>query len=255
MSNNQRPAVPKPPSPPPAIGHVSADGMATVVIGSSQTKYLVHKALIVHHSEYFAKALSGPWIEVEERVITVAGVGEEEFNLFVHWLYTQQISTERHAMKSVVRRPDAPEDHMGMILVLVQAYALGDRILASTFRTKPSWPDRQVSILPTITYAFTDISNNRNILQFLTDKFCGSYEPEDGDHDEQDALSELPPTFTARVVRRLACLRDGELRDGRYIEHATDEEHKSCKKRHLRFSGGENIHGYFGEPNSAGLLG
>lgn len=52
--------------------------MATVLIGPHKTKYLVHKTLLICHSEYFAKALSGPWTEAEERMVTPAGVGEEE---------------------------------------------------------------------------------------------------------------------------------------------------------------------------------
>lgn len=47
--------------------HASAEGMIVVEISSEKTKHHIHKALLVHHSEYFAKALSGPWTEAEER--------------------------------------------------------------------------------------------------------------------------------------------------------------------------------------------
>lgn len=52
--------------------------MVTVVIGPSKTKYLIHKALLVHHSEYFSKALGDPWVEAEERVVSLEDVGTDE---------------------------------------------------------------------------------------------------------------------------------------------------------------------------------
>ncbi|KAF3039135.1 hypothetical protein E8E12_002086 [Didymella heteroderae] len=247
MSNNQQPAVPKPPPQPPAIGHVSVDGMATVVIGPSASTYLVHKVLITHHSEYFSKALSRPWMEAEDLIVVLAGVGEEEcefredcdqdntyipmVNLFVHWLYTQRIPHDYDAFKSVTRRPDAPRGYnMGMTLVLAKAYALGDRILASTFRRVAN--DTLIGL--TSAYLWTPY-------------FCESWSPEDDENNDQDALSELPPAFTVRVMRRLAYLRRGRY-EGCYVEHNDDEEQKSCKKSHMEYAGGEYGHGYFGEP-------
>jgi len=35
-------------------------------IGPDRFKYSIHKALLVYHSEYFRKALEGPWKEAEE---------------------------------------------------------------------------------------------------------------------------------------------------------------------------------------------
>jgi hypothetical protein len=37
-------------------------------------KYYVHRALLVHHSEYFRKALQGPWREAEEGVVRLKDV-------------------------------------------------------------------------------------------------------------------------------------------------------------------------------------
>jgi hypothetical protein len=38
----------------------STRGIVVVEIGSDKIKYHVYKALLVHHSEYFRKALNGP---------------------------------------------------------------------------------------------------------------------------------------------------------------------------------------------------
>ena len=78
---------------PPAIGYVSfpnvshvlisgspanVGGMVIVEIGQESTKYHMHRALLVHHSEYFRKALEGPWKEADEGVVRIDDVGIEE---------------------------------------------------------------------------------------------------------------------------------------------------------------------------------
>jgi hypothetical protein len=37
--------------------------MVVVGVGTSGRKYHIHKALLTEHSEYFKKALNGPWKE------------------------------------------------------------------------------------------------------------------------------------------------------------------------------------------------
>ena len=46
----------------------------TLEIGPKHIKYCLHKALLVHHSEYFRNALKGPWQEAEEGVIRLEDV-------------------------------------------------------------------------------------------------------------------------------------------------------------------------------------
>jgi hypothetical protein len=50
------------------------DGVVVVEIGAERKKYHVHKALLVHHSEYFAKALNGSWKEAGEGVVKLEDV-------------------------------------------------------------------------------------------------------------------------------------------------------------------------------------
>ena len=59
----------------------SAFGEGTVIIevGPHQKKYYTHKALLVRYSDYFRKALEGPWKEAQEgsfgsRMSTIACV-------------------------------------------------------------------------------------------------------------------------------------------------------------------------------------
>ena len=41
----------------------------TIIVGAEYEKRLIHKALLLHHSEYLREALSGPWKEAEEKLL------------------------------------------------------------------------------------------------------------------------------------------------------------------------------------------
>lgn len=43
-------------------------------VGSLSKEFQVHKSLLVLYSEYFRKALEGPWKESEEQTITLEDV-------------------------------------------------------------------------------------------------------------------------------------------------------------------------------------
>lgn len=42
--------------------------------GPEGTEYMVHKALLIEHSEYFDKVYKGPWKEAEEGVVKLEDV-------------------------------------------------------------------------------------------------------------------------------------------------------------------------------------
>jgi len=50
------------------------DTVVLVVVGPQKKKYYIHKALLVHHSEYFRKALQGSWKEAPEGVVELEDI-------------------------------------------------------------------------------------------------------------------------------------------------------------------------------------
>jgi hypothetical protein len=56
---------------------VVGEGVVVLKVGPDQKQYHIHKALLVHHSEYFRKALNGPWKKATERVIKLEDVEPE----------------------------------------------------------------------------------------------------------------------------------------------------------------------------------
>jgi hypothetical protein len=51
--------------------------MIVVEIGPDAKKYFVHKALLMHHSKFFKKALTGTWKEAQEGVVRLEDVETE----------------------------------------------------------------------------------------------------------------------------------------------------------------------------------
>ena len=73
------------------MGRAAAQGeVVTIFVGPEKKRYNIHKDIICHHSEYFRAAYNGRWKEADEGV-TLEDVEVEVFNIFVHWLYTQQL--------------------------------------------------------------------------------------------------------------------------------------------------------------------
>ncbi|KAF2625380.1 hypothetical protein BU25DRAFT_473967 [Macroventuria anomochaeta] len=75
------------------------------------------------HSEYFRKALSGPWKEADEGCVRLEDVESGPFNIFVDWLYSEKIA----------QQDDNPPDEKGARDMELEAIALGDRFLAPAF--------------------------------------------------------------------------------------------------------------------------
>lgn len=68
--------------------------MITIKVGSGRTTYHVHKALLVHHSGYFRKALQECWKEGRDRCVSLddLDLDSQAFDVFVDWLYKQNSS-------------------------------------------------------------------------------------------------------------------------------------------------------------------
>ncbi|KAF9693671.1 hypothetical protein EKO04_008458 [Ascochyta lentis] len=232
---------------PPAIVSAQADGVVIVEVGPAHKKYYLHKALVVFHSEYFRKALQGSWKEAKEGIVRLEDVESNAFNVFVHWLYNQQIPEEFDYTAWTSIFGDDVMLYQDQFQLQIQAYALGDRLLAPVFRRALN--DVIVSNqimqylsaskrLPIYQWAFANISEDRPLLQFLVNKFCSGWlEQKD---DDNIGLNNLPQAFTARVLRRYSQLvvmsETEQEKTYCYSEHSSKEEQKSCSEGlHMKY--------------------
>ncbi|KAF1358717.1 hypothetical protein EJ07DRAFT_122576 [Lizonia empirigonia] len=222
----------------PSSAH--ADGIVIVKVGPSHRKYYLHKALVLFHSEYFRKALQGSWKEAQEGVVRLKDVEPSEFNIFVHWLYNQRLpETHDYDAWDIIFEVSLP--YIGHLRFCIQAYILGDRLLAPAFRRAvnsiavSTWPMEGSSaraLLPIYRLAFANIPADRLILQFLVNDFCFDWREQID--DDNTALNDLPQYFTVRALRRYSEIvkMSEEERNKKhcFLEHSSKEEQDSCSK-------------------------
>lgn len=137
----------------------------------------------------------------------------------------------------------------------VKAYGLGDRFLdvgfqramneaiAKDVKWELTFPTDMVSI---IEWAFENIPSDRPLLQLLVNYFCHTWNEAEDDNENAEALKLMPCAYSARVMRRLAEMRrEDTLQHSTacYLEHATGDERKACKKPHVYYDGGHD-YGY-----------
>ncbi|KAH7094575.1 hypothetical protein FB567DRAFT_600179 [Paraphoma chrysanthemicola] len=230
------------------------EGTVIIEIGPDRKKYYIHKALIVHHSEYFRKALQGTWKEAQEGVVRLEDVNHHVMNLFVEWLYTGKIPTEEKDWRRIVEnnKPDTFWRQLKYV-TLIEAYVFGDRFLIEPFRKQVNnaFSDALESnyFCPSMRYrgigfAFANIAAERPILQLLTDNHCRDWDKiEDQLHAESGLreLAQAQPSFLLRTMRRLREMKDqGRKRPLMhlwcYYEHESEGDEKACKKHHMRYN-------------------
>ncbi|KAH4107729.1 hypothetical protein HBI56_169460 [Parastagonospora nodorum] len=229
-----------------SLGDALSESIVTVEIGPDQKKYYVHKALLVHHSEYFKRALRGAWKEAHKDLVTIEDVEPVVFNIFLHWLYTQQIpnSLDYEEWDQVMGTKGTSDLEDAM--TRVQAYSFGDRFLVPNFRRtmNEAFVDMMVAdVLPDpskvddlVVWAFENVPSDRPLLQLLVNQFCDDWNNFPVSATEIEALKTLPGSFLARVVTRYNQLKNYPNNDIQccYLEH-TDYELESCTKTHMVF--------------------
>jgi hypothetical protein len=59
-------------------------------VGPEEVRFVVHETLLVHYSKFFRAALTGNFIEAQEKTVRMGEVDPDLFELFGHWLYYQR---------------------------------------------------------------------------------------------------------------------------------------------------------------------
>jgi hypothetical protein len=108
-----------------------------IEVGPNHTQYHLPKTLLTHYSEYFDKALNGPWKESSGEPIKLDVVSPAVFNLFVNWLCSQKIPYP------FAWKPASEWDMDGVealkynecAMLEIMLYAFADRFLVPTLYT------------------------------------------------------------------------------------------------------------------------
>jgi hypothetical protein len=73
----------------------SGESIATInviEIGKT-TPFMIHKSFLIYHSKFFAAAFQGKYQEAQTSTMDLNDVSSATFDIFVSWVYSQQITT------------------------------------------------------------------------------------------------------------------------------------------------------------------
>jgi hypothetical protein len=107
--------------------------MVTVKVGRvpNQRTFSVHKALLVHHSDYFAAALGQNWQEGQDNVVTLDHDDGNVFKAFFDFLYKGKIYTQPGTEDDTIR---VGEDHGREWKMLQDLWVFGESRMSTSFK-------------------------------------------------------------------------------------------------------------------------
>ncbi|RYN21299.1 hypothetical protein AA0113_g5373 [Alternaria arborescens] len=218
----------------PILGSAAANGeMVTVFIGPTRKRYSIYKDLICHHSEYFRVAFNGLWQE-SDKGLTLEDVEIEVFNLFVHWLYTQELPKDMSLLLQAagtdaqLASEDSEYSHWGILLL--KSCIFGDRFFAPDFhrlshnvfvdghfpgKGEPAFS----AAYKTIIWSFSNLPEGNPVLSMMVDLQCLAWNAEDDNEEEKQLLPQLPHEFLVACMLRQSVLKTLKT---------TDDKLKAC---------------------------
>ncbi|KAK5113131.1 hypothetical protein LTR85_010949 [Meristemomyces frigidus] len=132
-----------------------------VLVGEDEEAFTVHESLICGHADFFKAACSAEWKEGQTRTVRLPPTKPARFQIYLDWLYSQQLLVVMDAVKKALEQDDIPthKDTQPLLLIceLCQLWMLGDYLLDVTFKNKVmdnilahELPRRRLIMLPTI---------------------------------------------------------------------------------------------------------
>jgi hypothetical protein len=88
--------------------------------------FYVEKDLLCSISPFFQKAFSGPWIETNNRAVTITDTDPETFNQFLQWLRTDEDRSSNLSLQSLEYLTDRSFGKSLLLISLLRLWVLGD---------------------------------------------------------------------------------------------------------------------------------
>ncbi|KAI4641159.1 hypothetical protein J4E93_008037 [Alternaria ventricosa] len=233
----------------PVYGAAAQGEIVTIFIGPEKKRYNIHKDIICHHSEYFRAAFNGRWKESDEGV-TLEDVEVDVFNLFVHWLYAEEIPPHWESLSEIVEPglnlDDSAWDDYSTAMLLLKASVFGDRFLTPAFhrlahntfvnRFVVAPGDHSSMSYYMVIWIYDNLLTSSPLVDLAVELQCIVWNTENDDKEEKLLWPQLPHAFLLAVMTRYSELKeekcsDIELKACDYHLHASEEEKKACKQK------------------------
>ncbi|CAE7193345.1 hypothetical protein HRS9139_08941 [Pyrenophora teres f. teres] len=212
--------------------------LAIVKVGADKTTYTLYRSLLVEHSEYFKKALTGTWKEAREGVVILQDVECIVFEVFIDWLYTQRLPKEIDSSADETGCQPAGDS----LLLQVKALIFGDRIVSPNFHQAVR--DATINGLIgrgappyyfSIGYAFDNLPDDHPILDLIVEVQCREFSEsmDTEDNGEIKGRAALPNDFLIRVMIRYSSFKENGWPESvinpcDYHGHVSEEDREKC---------------------------
>jgi hypothetical protein len=200
--------------------------VVTILIGPKKKRYIIHKDIICHHSEYFRTAYNGRWKESDEGV-SLEDVEVEVFNVFVHWLYTQQLPEDKdfRDIANINNKGQIDNEDHECDTVLLKAFVFGNRFLVADFERithnhLADWLTDYIFGVPyeLVILAYEVLPSDSRILGAMAEMQCLNWSPREDGNEKKQIRVNLPKDFLIQVMIRQSELRDKISRMYRHVE-------------------------------------
>jgi len=225
----------------------SASGatFATILVGADEKPFVVHEALLTHHSDFFRAALTGRFKEAEDKTVKLPEESADMVEFFVHWLYTKRFpSKAQHDSQELIDmwmgKNDDGESTVGS--QLIGLYVFGNRFqlqelcrksLDTLFNRLRKNSNSSLPDPGTVSLVFARLPHSSPLCRFLVDAYCNIG---DDSYYAADNEDEYPDSFLLAILRRYA--RDSPSCNGYiyldlcdYHGHKDNEERGACKAK------------------------
>jgi hypothetical protein len=213
---------------------------------------LIHESLLTTYSDFFRAALTGGFVEAEEKMVKLEEDRSQTFVFFVHWLYHQRLPDRSNGDADEIVKPwsfetdAAKEDDATKTRNLIQLRIFSDRysvpqlardtldelfyLMRGNIKYPSTWALR---------HAFEHLREQLPLCRFLIHNYCDDAKAVPNDNNRQD----WPEGFKWSVLCRYADMACSSRPKSywkvelcAYHVHKTDEEKTACKQEQKRRS-------------------
>jgi len=172
------------------------------------------------------------------------------FNVFVHWLYTQEIPSDWEALLEIAASGNTLDEsawnEYSFGELLLKASVFGDRVLAPVLHrlAHNTFVDRYVpnsgqncSVnYATVIWIYDNLPKGHMAMRLAVELQCIVWDTKHDDKAEELLWSKLPHEFLLAVMFRNNALKeqkcsDVEVKACAYHLHASEKEKKVCQKK------------------------
>ena len=107
------------------------------LVGSDETRFVVHKNLMCKGSKFFQAACRGEWKESTERLVHFPEVQPGVLSIYLGWIYTCKVDVSRDGGETGSSRYEegtTDERHQEISSAHVHSYILGNMVIDRRFQ-------------------------------------------------------------------------------------------------------------------------